>query len=652
MKSRKIISLVIVMSMLMACIVVVNVPVVSAAPRPDEITSTKYYDTFEHYGGNFGYKATLQGLDQYCGGWYAANHTQITPLANASAYSAVNYKLVELTTVDDTHCLHITSPVDKNNNTTMPDYGYAKVFPGVTTNGTATGAATGYWEITFDFKPVLNANNKTQFAFTLNTGDGTAANDTAAQHNIIAGYGTNLYLGYRNYETIKNNNVTQGTLAAGSSLSRWYTVKTYLNCDAHYYSVELYNKATGKLIARRSPISFAGNENIGFLKFSALGINNEQHDVYVDNITIEQKATADKTIYNETFNSFTAGSTYSASVGMTTGSATEVVTGDSYFEGFTPWRYNTNIGKAYAIDTIDGRKAVQLGNTGGSGLVYMQVGESLVTSSTQPSRGLFETSFKFKPVAIDDDVTVNVIPSVSTNIANNNVCAVFKIFNDNGTPYLQTTNGYQDQPLSNDSWYQVKLFFDVENQQLTTRITDTTNTSFTFAKTVSGMSAVKAIMFNVPGTSNVYMDDIKLEYCSASAVPNPSPTAAPTAAPTEAPTAAPVAPTVSMTAKASASQTVTDAFYYVINIVLNDGIANTFVVKHFPANRDEDVARVQNFTVNNISDAVLKLISVLKDIPEGQEDRDITTKATLTYTLGGNSASVGAENTTSLSAAK
>jgi len=125
----------------------------------------------------------------------------------------------------------------------------------------------------------------------------------------------------------------------------------------------------------------------------------------------------------------------------------------------------------------------------------------------------------------------------------------------------------------------------------------------------------------------------------------------PTEAPTEAPTAAPaVAPTVSMEARGAANGD--NAFYYVISVTLNNGTAEAFTVKHYPADRDEAVAKTQTFNISNISGVTAKLVSVLKDIPAAQADRSITTKATLTYTLGGNSASVGAENTTSLNATK
>ena len=122
-----------------------------------------------------------------------------------------------------------------------------------------------------------------------------------------------------------------------------------------------------------------------------------------------------------------------------------------------------------------------------------------------------------------------------------------------------------------------------------------------------------------------------------------------TEAPTEAPTAAPVAPTVEMTAKPAVNGA--NAFYYVMTIVLNDGVASDFVVKHYPTTgtvSGEANAEVQNFGTSNISNATVKLISVLKGIPNAEADRDITTKATLTFTLGGNTDSITQTGHTSL----
>lgn len=632
--------MVVTISMVMACMVVTNVLVASAATTN---TPTEYFEDFESYG-ELNQQNTLLTLKD--SGWYACDDTQLyTNVSTVAPYSSMGYKLANIVTQDGSKALRIVT-AGQTKGSTSAQYGYGRALPGVNVNG----AATGVYQIQFDYKPVATSN-KVQFYFGLNTADGSASNATNAQHNLVSGYNTNFYTGYRDYSTLYSNNVAQGTINAADTTYAgglvWYTVKAVVDCDARYYSVEIYNRSTGKLVSRRSPISFAANENVGFIKFSALGLDNV-YAVYIDNVHILANQTNDKLIYNETFDTFSSSSSYKASAGMTTGSSTEVFTGNSYFEGYTPWRYNTTIGNAYAFGTMNNgvksSQVVRFGNGTSSGLVYMQAGENLVTSSTQPSRGLFKTSFKFRPANIGDDVTVNVIPSVSTNIANNNACAVFKITNNNGTRYLETPDGYQDQELSASGWYQAQLFFDVVNRQLTTKITDTSNHSITFTKSISGLTAVKAIMFNVPSTSAVYMDDIKLEYCDASDVPTPAPTEAPTEAPTptpeptQAPTAepteAPVAPVVNMgSAKGAANNS--NAFYYVITVTLNDGTATAFTVKHYPTDRDEAVADTQTFTVSNISGLTAKFISVLKGIPEGQENREITSKATLTYTFTG-----------------
>ena len=527
-KLRKVISLVLTVSMVMTCAMVVSIPAASATTVN---TSTSFSEDFEGYTASTNAGNVVAQL--WAHDWFVADETQMYTTKSASAfpYNSLT-SFAQVVNLDGSRCLLIGTP---NQSTNFNNYGLGRAFPGVA----ADGAASGIYEIQFDFKPYATQTAPVQFLFTMNTADGSAANKTVAQHNILAAYQNYLYMGYRNYLTLYNNNVTQGKMYGNDTGGMtWYTVKAVVDCDARYYSVELYNRGTGALVARRSPVSFDANESIGFLKLSALGMGNA-HRVYVDNISMEKKETKDLTIYNETFDSFDPTSTYQASTGMTTGSGTEVVTGNSYFEGFTPWRYNSDIGKAYMFGTMSvgnqSSQVVRLGGGTASGLVYKQVGEDLVTQTTQPLRGLFKTSFKFKPANIQDDVTVNVIPSESTNIANNNACAVFKLASNNSTPYLITADGHQ--ALNPESWYQADLYFDVVNQQLTTQVRDTSNNTLTFVKTVSGMTAVRAIMFNVPSTSAIYMDDVVLAYCSASDVPTP---AVPTEAPTEAPTEPPV----------------------------------------------------------------------------------------------------------------
>ena len=123
--------------------------------------------------------------------------------------------------------------------------------------------------------------------------------------------------------------------------------------------------------------------------------------------------------------------------------------------------------------------------------------------------------------------------------------------------------------------------------------------------------------------------------------------------PTEEPTAAPVAPTVGM-GSANPAANGANAFYYVMTITLNDGVTTGFTVKHYPTDMATDVendptlAETQNFNIANISGVNVKLISALKGIPNTEANREITTTATLTFTLGGNTDSITQTGYTSL----
>ena len=499
MKLRKMMSLTTALAVVMTCIATVFTPVASAAPRPEVNTTTEYRDSFDNYGAQ-NYANTLNGLKAY--GWYACDQTKLyTDVSNTSEpYSTMGGKFAKI----DTDKLYITSAGESSGDN-IKVYGYGKTFPGVATDGVATGV----WEINFDFKPFFY-NNNTQFAFTLNTADGSATG-TNAEHNIISGYGTNFYIGYRDYNKLMG--IPQGTIPVNSSTGAvWYSVKTILNCDAKYYSVELYDKTTGKLIARRSPISFAGNETISFLKFSALGIK-QRSIVYVDNVLIK-KTERETLIYNEDFESY-PGVTLATS-GVTTGGATENVSGSSYFEGYTPWRANTNVGNYHTFTTVSQLgKVVGLGGSSGSGLVYMPVYDKLVDSTTQATRGMVKTSFKIKPASVGDaGVKVNAIADYTQDITSDSF-AVFKIENNNGTPAVNVNGTLVN--LNSSVWYNVDLIFDVKNKVVTTAVKNLTYNKdvVSFSKDMA-LTALKGIMFNVSHGSSVdsivYADDIKIEY--------------------------------------------------------------------------------------------------------------------------------------------
>jgi len=158
-------------------------------------------------------------------------------------------------------------------------------------------------------------------------------------------------------------------------------------------------------------------------------------------------------------------------------------------------------------------------------------------------------------------------------------------------------------------------------------------------QTASDGNGAYSVSFIMPtekrnGTYDVYIGTT--EAGAPAATDLTYPTEAPTEAPTAAPTAAPAAtPEVDMgNVKPAANGS--NAFYYVISIVVNDGNVTGFNVKHYPSDLTEEDATTSNFNIENISGTTIKVISALKDIPDGQENRSITSKATLTYTIGGN----------------
>ena len=511
MKLRRITCWIAAVTVWMTSITAVTLPTAYAETQN---SATQYSEDFEGYE-NTNYQHTLLGLKDY--GWYMADQdTLYTNVDTVAPYSTYSYKLAKIVAKDGSQCLQVVSPGEKSStdDAKVTTYGYGKTFPGVA----AGEAATGSWEIEFDFKPALQSN-QTQFSFTLNTGDGSAANATDAQHNIISGYGQRFYLGYRDHTKLLSNGVTQGTLKASETGGAiWYRVKTYLNCDAHYYSVELYDRASDKLIARRSPISFAADESIGYLKLSALGYSQAFY-VYVDNISI-RKAVRNDMIYTETFDALTDPG-YAASEGMTIGGSSEDVKGTSYFEGHTPWRYLEGVGNSYAfLDDADrNSRVVRLGDkpetpeeTEASGLVYMQASESLSTHATEPLRGKLKTSFLLKPENASGDVTLNVTPAVNINITNDE-CVFFKITDNQGTPSFVKGNG-DLVALDPSLWYTVDMTFDVTGRTVTTQVKDPSGNSVATSQVKGGSTpnAVRALMFKVSGGSSVLMDDIRLEY--------------------------------------------------------------------------------------------------------------------------------------------
>ncbi|MBR4720295.1 MAG: hypothetical protein IK057_00895 [Clostridia bacterium] len=511
MKLRKIISLVVTTAIVMANAVVISMPSISAAVVTNEKSSTEYTENFDSLGaqGPADTQKTILPGD----GWYIANRTQLITDTSDGLYNYDVARLMNVTGDNTTNCMRIIGSNTTAYGNAYYYYGYGKTFPGITANAPATGS----WEISFDFKPYL-VNGTAQFAFSLVQADGGVTGDNAA-NNILACSGTDFYIGHHNFNTIKSNSIAQDIVPAtkiGGAV--WYTAKVYVNCEEKYYSVSLYTW-NGTPIARRSPISFVG-DTISFLKFSAYN-KDQASAVFVDNVSIKQ-VEKETTIYNETFNSLT-NTEYRATAGMTTGSNTEDIAGNSYFEGYTPWRFNSSIGNSFGLvnDTELKSKVVRLGalsneTSEASGLVYMPVGETMVTDTTQAERGMIKLSFKIKPEKVVNDITVNVIPAVKYDITNSGY-AFFKIVKDGGTVKIDKGNG--EKVAITQVWHQVTMEFDVVNRAVKTTVIDQNNRKVIFSKFGNTTpNAVKAIMFKVDGGSSALVDDIKIEYER----PNPS----------------------------------------------------------------------------------------------------------------------------------
>ncbi|MBQ7574214.1 MAG: hypothetical protein IJT23_08140 [Clostridia bacterium] len=493
MKLRKLMSLAVTAAMVMTSMAM-SVPMASAETNPETYTFTEDFEGMPITNSSNA-AATMDAL--FGDGWY--------PVTNNYAYASVDttqsiYQFAAVMGDDTNHYLRIITP---GSSTANYKYGLGRPFPGQGAN------ARGIWEINFKFKPYKAANGA-QFNFGLNT-LGATVDETVAQHNILSAYANKMYLGYRDFMPLyQGGGVPQGRIDKNISLDWWYDVKVIVNCDARYYSVELKHDNT--VMARRSAISFSGNETIGFFKLSALGMG-KPSAVYVDDISIKP-AKRETLIYNDDFESYS--NVELATAGMETGGETEDVSGTSYFEGFTPWRAHKRIGNYYdlQIDPDLTSQVVRLGDgeTAGSGLVYMIAYEKLLEAATQTTRGMVKTSFKIKPETIvGTGATVNAIADYTQDIADNKA-VIFRIQDNEGTPALLTPEGNVD--LNSEAWYNVDLTFDVINHNIETKVAEygTEEEIASFTRNVSSLTALKGLMFAVPTGSSVLADDINIEY--------------------------------------------------------------------------------------------------------------------------------------------
>ena len=518
MKLNKLISITASIAILMSSASIASLPTAFAATDEETRTFTEDFEGMEltalenNLPTAESGKATIDAL--MADGWWAVdNNKAYTPGSGGTPdTSDALFHFAAVMSENSNKFLRINTPKSSTANYKL---GLGRLFPGQGTN------AKGVWEIDFKFRAYAKGATKAQFNFSMNTYN-AQLDEAVAQHNIISAYNNKMYLGYRDYFALYDGaGVPQGRIDKNVSPDWWFDVKVIVNCDAKYYSVDLSHD--GALIARRGAISFAGDETIGFFKLSALGMG-QPSAVFVDDISIKP-AENETLIYNEDFEALQ--NVELAPDGITTGGETEDVSGHSYFEGFTPWRAHSEIGNNYEIqddpDLVS--RVVKLGgDETGSGLVYMQAYENLVTADTQPVRGKVKTSFKIKPENAALGAKVNVIGDCTQDITDEDAVA-FEIADNSGTPALVKEDGSLAD-LDSSTWYDVDLVFDVvEGTVETTVKADGGDEIASFVKsvvTIDAADALKGIMFNVPAGSSVLADDIAIEYDAASAAPEPT----------------------------------------------------------------------------------------------------------------------------------
>ena len=516
MKLRKLISMVTVAAIVMTT-AVIAIPTASALTN----TSTEFYDDFESYTAGANYSNSLLAI--IANGWYIVDNNTVYNNggaaigSNTQPYKALGYQIAKIVTQDGSTVMQLETP--KNGTTYYPNYGIGRSLPGVS----ATGAGTGVYKIQFDYKPV-NVSGKSMANFSLNTADGSASSETTAQHNILSTYNVNFYTGYRNYMTLYNNNnpIKQGTIdAAGAGGFIWYTIKATVDCNNRYYSVEFYNRSTGALIARRSPVEFDGNETIGFLKLSALGLSNKAYSCYIDNVHIWANQAQETTIYSDNFNAY-SGNT-AASVAMTS-----AVTGSDFFPAptnvFSPWRAFSNVGTYgnYSFVTESGDQKLKLGSQGGterSAMTYAMMDANLVDATSERGRGMLKVSFKVKPEAVNAANGFNVAVGSAPG-ASSAPTALFTMTPRNGYPAVSHGGNGKYTYLNNDEWYNVDIIFDVINQAQKVSISGGTivsgDATFTYGSSNAPVvpTSIGQVHFIAGDSSGSYvlLDDVDISY--------------------------------------------------------------------------------------------------------------------------------------------
>ena len=494
MKIKKIVTLVSATTLMIINSTVISVPEVFA-----EETATEGAGFFEDFEGYEEVSETYTLVDAmndlYEGGWSVAEDNQFTARNEADD----NQKFAQVVKDGDNKVLELST----------------------------TGALgrmlnpleetpSGSYEISFKFKPANS--DKKWFDLSLNSFNEEAV---VAKHNILYS-DNNMKMGHR------MNSINVPMTRVGTAENVWYDVKCIVNNDGGYYSVELYKE--GEFVARRGAINYAGDEKIGFLKLSGLG-----ETIYIDDVLIKP-CEQETLIYEDNFDSYgevrlpTSYLTVGANV-----SEAQSREGESFFEGYSPWRALKTFGNNYDLvyDSTLESQVVRLGDdksTSGlesTGMILMPLEGEFLTKESQIKRGRLKLTYKFRHYsqsgyasAIDllSDYRYSgkwdYPPQVAIQEKGLPRPAV------SGLPYLRTN----DTPIkiNQEIWYNAEVIFDVINDEVTIIVredsTDTEIAHFSHhTNWINPASApvfdkVKAINFRAVNGSSIYIDDVRLEY--------------------------------------------------------------------------------------------------------------------------------------------
>ena len=481
MKMKKIITFVSAAALVLTSLTAVSVPSALA----DETAFFEDFEGYETVGGAYSLADTMNDL--YADGWSVAGDNAFTARDendDSQQFARVvkdgNNKVLELTT---------GSALGRM---LLPD----------------VEAPQGSYEISFKFKP----QEAGSFDFSVNCFNGFA---NLAKHNIIYSDGV-MRMGHR------DNSISVPLTRVGTPENVWYDVKCVINNDPGYYSVELYKE--GEFVARRGAINYDDDEKLGFLRIGANGST-----VYVDDISIKPCET-EMLIYEDGFDSYSEVVLPKTmlTVGATTTEASSME-GDSFFEGYTPWRALKLFGNYYDLqyDTKIESQVVRLGDDTkttpqeSTGMTFMALDGDLLTKDSQLKRGRLKLTFKFRHASNCNKTAIDLLSDYQlTNLKSTDYVAQMAIMGRPSTPSFYFPNA--KFTAINTNWFDAEIIFDVINDEVTVIVREhdsvkefahfTHHTNWINTSAAPTAEKIKAINFRAAGGSTVYIDDVKLEY--------------------------------------------------------------------------------------------------------------------------------------------